>query len=249
MISIVIPALNEEKYIGRLLDSIAQQDFDEGIEIVVADAGSTDATKKIIESHKRNFFKVLIVKGGMPAVGRNNGAKASLGDPIFFIDADLIIPERDFLKKAVDYFRKKNLDIAATYLRPDSEWWVDKFLSHLYNIFLQIIKFFRPSGSMCIAASRELFNKTGGYPEDVVMAEDHDFVNAASKIGRYGIIPYAPIFSMRRFNKEGRPRVLYKYLLSSLHLIFFGPIKKSIFKYEFGNFDEKHHNERSKTAL
>lgn len=245
MISIIIPTFNEEKYIGKLLNSIARQNFNEEIEIIVADAGSTDRTKEIIDGYKSKFKEILIIKGGMPAVGRNNGAKASSGDPIFFVDADMIISDNDFLTKSVDYFRKHKLGIAPTYLKPVSRRFIDHILVFLYNLWLPISKYIRPSGSMCIVASREVFDKTNGYPEDVIMAEDHDFCYAASKVGKYGAIPFSILFSMRRYNKEGRFVVLWKYLLSVLHIIFLGPIKKEIFKYEFGSHEYEHeeHND------
>lgn len=240
MISVVIPTLNEEKTIGTLLNALAKQDLEEGLEVVVADAGSKDRTKAIAESYKKYFDNLSVVKGGMPAVGRNNGAKASKGNPIFFIDADMIIPEVDFLKKATDYFRKNNLGIATVYLRPKSNFWIDHVMVALYNFWLPISKYLRASGSMCIVASREIFVKSGGYPEDVVMSEDHDFVYKSSKLGKYDVIPLYLEFSLRRFNKEGRLVILWKYLLAALHTIFIGPIRRDIFKYEFGNFEEKH---------
>ena len=57
MITIVIPALNEEKHIGILLKSLSDQNFKEEIEVVVADAGSTDKTKEAILSHAGHFHK------------------------------------------------------------------------------------------------------------------------------------------------------------------------------------------------
>ena len=239
MISIIIPALNEEKHIGILLGSLAEQKIEESIEIVVADAGSTDKTKEVIQEHAVHFHKVSIVKGGMPAVGRNNGAKASSGDVIFFIDADLRVTSPDFLKTTADFFRNNKLAIGTTPLKPDSSKWIDHIMVGAYNLILYPAKYIRPLGAMCIVASREAFEKSKGYPEDVVMAEDHDFVKNCLPFGKYGILPMRVIFSVRRFNKEGRFGLLYKYMKASIYNALKGPIRKPIFEYEFKYSDDE----------
>lgn len=238
MISIVIPTFNEEKNVGNLLDALIKQDFSEEMEIVVADADSRDKTRQIIEKYRETFRILKIVPGGLPAIGRNNGAKASSGDPIFFIDADLTIPQNTFLRKAVDYFRKNKLAVATVYLQPKSKKWLDYLITNIYNfLILQIAKHVRPLGAMCIIVSRNAFTATGGYPEDVIMAEDHDFVLKCSEYGPYDILPLYLVFSTRRFEKEGRFGLIVKYLKASFQRVVFGPIKK--FDYEFTYSDDE----------
>ena len=87
MISIIIPALNEENYLPRLLGSLEKQNLKD-YEIILADAGSKDRT---IEIAKKYGCKV--VPGGLPAKGRNEGAKAARGDLFLFLDSDLVLPE------------------------------------------------------------------------------------------------------------------------------------------------------------
>ena len=244
MISIVIPTFNEENYIGFLLESIFHQTLCGDVEIIIADAGSTDRTRSVIQRYKSQHPRLFVVKGGMPAVGRNNGAKASSGDPIFFIDADMLIPDKEFLKNAVAHFQKEHLGVATVCLEPNSDFWVDRFMTGCYNFFLPISKFFRPMGSMCIVVSRAVFDKTGGYPEDVVMAEDHDFVYRSSQCGKFGILPGRLVFSIRRLRKEGRIRLLFKYTVFTLQLLLIGPVRKPLLKYEFGNYNDKDDEEK-----
>ena len=244
MISIVIPTLNERKYIGGLLDSIFRQEVYEEIEIVVADAGSTDGTLDVIKNYQAAHPRLSVVRGGLPAVGRNNGAKATSGDPIFFIDADLILPARSFLSDNTVYFRTHHWAISATPLTPISQRRIDHMLVGSYNVILRLSRFIRPLGAMCIVCSREAFQKSGGYPEDVIMAEDHDFVARCLKFGRYGVLPLAAEFSVRRLDKEGRWGLVWKYLMASFHNVVFGPITKPIFRYEFSytdDEDKEHH--------
>ena len=65
MLSVIIPTFNEEKYLPRLLDSLARQTYTD-YETIVADADSTDATRAIASQHG-----CRIVPGGRPAEGRN----------------------------------------------------------------------------------------------------------------------------------------------------------------------------------
>ncbi|HRP68451.1 MAG TPA: glycosyltransferase, partial [Turneriella sp.] len=63
-ISVVIPALNEERDLPELLSSLKAQSF-RNFEVIVADAGSKDKTREIAQE-----FGARVVDGGMPGVGR-----------------------------------------------------------------------------------------------------------------------------------------------------------------------------------
>src|SRR3989344_3953825 len=87
-LSIVIPCKNEENYIWKLLCSLEKQDYPmKRTKIFIADANSTDNTIK--EIRKNNKLDIQIVKGGMPSIWRNNGARACKSKYILFIDADI----------------------------------------------------------------------------------------------------------------------------------------------------------------
>ena len=114
MISIIIPTLNEEKYLPHLLKSIKEQDFfsnPEKLEIIVADAGSEDKTVEIAKS-----FGCQITKGGLPAKGKNEGAKIARGDLFLFLDSDVIL-DKNYLKKALKEFRERKLSVASGVLK------------------------------------------------------------------------------------------------------------------------------------
>ena len=83
ILSIIIPTYNEEEYLPVLLESIKKQSFKD-YEIIVADANSTDRTREIAES-----YGCIVVDGGLPAAGRNNGAKVATGEYLLFLDSDL----------------------------------------------------------------------------------------------------------------------------------------------------------------
>lgn len=94
LVSIVITALNEEKYLPGLFDTILAQVYDHSkIEIIFADSNSTDSTydlmAKFQEEYKDQFFKIAILKNyqGSQASGFNLCVNHSSGDVILKIDA------------------------------------------------------------------------------------------------------------------------------------------------------------------
>jgi len=231
MLSIIIPTLNEENYLSSLLDSIRNQSFKD-LEIIVADAGSKDKTLEMA-----NNFGCQITKGGLPAKGRNEGAKIAKGDLFLFLDADTILPP-NFFEKASKEFEERNLDIASFCLEPRAKNWFKKFLFDVfYNFPILILEKILAHGAQAILVKKEIFEKIGGFDEKIKFAEDHSFMRKAKKFGRFGILRSVKVFSsLRRFEKEGFVKTYLKYLLAEIYMIFFGDIKKDIFKYKFGNF-------------
>ncbi|MBN1487020.1 MAG: glycosyltransferase, partial [Anaerolineae bacterium] len=92
-ISVIVPALNEEVLLPKLLGDLQGQRLD-GYEMLIADAGSTDRTREVAQE-----YGARVVEGGMPAVGRNSGARVANGEFLFFLDADVRVPG-DFLPNA-----------------------------------------------------------------------------------------------------------------------------------------------------
>src|ERR1041385_3066715 len=94
-ISIIIPALNEEKMIGRCLDSLTRLAFaHDRFEVLVVDNGSRDKTLMIAYSFKdRLNLKVLQQAGVRISALRNLGARSASGEIVAFLDADCLAPE------------------------------------------------------------------------------------------------------------------------------------------------------------
>ena len=82
MISIVVPAYNEEKYIEKTLKLIPKN-----IEVIVVCNGCTDDTEKIA----KKYAKTYSIKERNVSLARNYGADKSHGDIIMFLDADTLI--------------------------------------------------------------------------------------------------------------------------------------------------------------
>jgi len=228
MLSIIIITKNEEKYLPKLLNSIKKQDFKD-YEIIVSDAGSTDKTVAIAEK-----FGCKVVKGGIPTVGRNNGAKHAKGDIFLFLDSDVIFPD-NFLKKNFTDFIDRGLGIATCFQKPISNRLFDKIYCIVCDFILILLSpFFPEAYGFCIFTRKDVFNKIKGFDTKVVMWDDHDYGVRASKVSKYGILKKVKIMvSVRRFEKFGRFRTIVQGIISGLYRLFFGEIKDDRFKYSF----------------
>lgn len=243
-ISIIIPTLNEEQYLPLLLDSIQKQSFKD-YEIIVADAHSIDSTIRIAEQ-----FGAKVVDGGMPAKGRNNGASVAQGEFLFFLDADVILPD-DFLRSVYDEMQERYLDLSTCVVVPISDLYIDRVLHHLANLSIRMGQYTNPhAAGFCILSTKRLFERVGGFDESLTMAEDHDFVKRASRFRSLRVLDSTYInVSVRRLEKEGRAMLVNKYVLVELHRIFKGELKTDVIEYEFGNFREKETEYQSKKQL
>src|SRR5215208_7998971 len=104
-LSVIVPTLNEERYVGALLSDVASQTRTPD-EVLVVDAGSEDGTASVV----RRFPSARLLEGEPPvARGRNLGGKSATGEVLIFLDADTRLPER-FFENIVAEFERRRLD-------------------------------------------------------------------------------------------------------------------------------------------
>lgn len=230
-VSVIIPAYNAEKTLRQCLDSVLNQTY-KNYEVIVADASSTDKTVEIAEK-----FGAKVVKGGLPGAGRNRGAEASQGEIILFLDADVVLKDKDYFKKTLSEFEEKKLDIATCIPEPLDGTRFDKATHRAFALYAQFVKLFFPHApGFCIFVRKKLHNLIGGFDEKVKLAEDHDYAHRAARRGKFDILDSAKIpVSVRRFDRDGRLKIIIKYLLCELHILTKGSIKSDIFNYQFGH--------------
>ncbi len=89
-VTVVIPTLNAAKTLERCLASIARNKTIYEYDVVVVDAGSTDATADVVS---KQGAKIIIDKGCPIGKGRNIGVRNATGDIICFTDSDCVVPE------------------------------------------------------------------------------------------------------------------------------------------------------------
>jgi peptidoglycan/xylan/chitin deacetylase (PgdA/CDA1 family)/GT2 family glycosyltransferase len=186
MISIVIPALNEEKSLPRCLASLLAQDYAGDVEIIVADNGSTDATAAIAA----RFGARVVSCPEPPSVfyARQAGADAATGDIIAQADADTVYPP-DWLGRIADRFARRP-DVVAVTGRFEYDgrapWWgrLEYFLRHAANRAGSL--FGRPlviSGAT-FAFRRAAFIALGGYRGLDYSADQYGLAARLRKAGK-----------------------------------------------------------------
>ncbi len=230
MLSIIIPTYNEEAYLPRLLASIRSQRFSE-YEIVVADAKSSDRTREIAAK-----FGARVVDGGMPGPGRNRGAEAAKGDLLLFLDADVVLPDVEWLGGKITQFEERDLDAGTCLVKPLGGKLIDLFSHNVFNAHMMATQFLMAHApGFCIFARKALHERIGGFDETIKLAEDHDYVQRARRVGKFRVLHGSRIrVSVRRFERDGRFSIFSKYLLAELHLLTRGQIRNDRFEYTFG---------------
>jgi glycosyltransferase involved in cell wall biosynthesis len=232
--SIIIPTLNEQILLPNLLEDLEKQTLRE-FEIIVADAGSKDQTVEIARS-----AGARVISGGSPAVGRNNGARQANGPFLIFLDADTRIAPT-FLAEVHTELENRFLDLATCEIIPLSDSTLDGVLHDFSNLAIKLGQFTDAHApGFCIIISNRLFQRIGGFNENLKLAEDHDLVKRASQFRPLRVLNSAQVqVSVRRLEKEGRIKLISKYVAVELYRVLLGEITTDIFKYEFGNFTQE----------
>ena len=214
-ISVIIPTLNEEKYIPRCLKSLVNQTWDRAFEIIVVDGGSTDQTVRVA---KKYADKVLTKPRAPVGAARNLGAKVANGNILAFIDADTIANPQ-WLNSIDEAFREDPAAVGLTGpTLPYDGRLSDSITYRLWTIYLQRLLLYLEMphviGFNC-AYRRTPFLSVGGFDEDSVMSED---IKLAHKIRRYGKITFekemSALTSARRFRKYGHLYIGGLYILN-----------------------------------
>lgn len=203
LVSVVIPAMNEEDYIAKTIRSVTNTGYP-NLEIVVVANGCSDDTAKIARS---SGAKVISTKQRGIALARNMGARKSKGELLMFLDADTLV-SKHLISELVRTYTKKTA-VSVCKVKPDNKKVIARVLMALKGHFL-LLNLYRYSNGM-IFCSRRIFDKVGGFPEDVKVREDGIFVRTAARY--YGNFKYVHkshvVTSMRRYERTGYLGVIF----------------------------------------
>ena len=178
--SVVIPAYNEERLLGRLLDSVdvarAAYGHEDAIEVIVADNVSTDGTAAIAAA--RGCHVVRVEKRVIAAV-RNAGARAARGELLAFVDADTQVHPWTFIE--IDQALATGRVVGgATGAR------LERRSLGIALVYLALVPIALLTGmdTGVVFMRRQDFEEIGGYDESRLVAEDVAFLLALKRLGK-----------------------------------------------------------------
>jgi glycosyltransferase involved in cell wall biosynthesis len=205
-VSVIIPALNEERYLAECLRGISRQKARFPVEVIVADGNSKDSTRAIARKFK---CKVIVERKRTIAAGRQAGAKLATGDVLVFTDADSR-PEPEWLSRLVAAFDDPKAVAAygslAIYDSKRGGTYA-KFIT-TYFFWASKMEIAAGAGSNMAVRAKD-FWKVGGFDTDLVTGEDIDL---QKKLKRRGKLVYCKkartSVSARRIQDWGLARFL-----------------------------------------
>ena len=173
-VSVVIPAFDEEAYLGATLASVgraaARLSERAGVsaEVFVVDNDSSDSTAAVARG-----FSAVVVRESHHNVARvrNTGARFAGGDVLVFVDADTVVPE-ELLCRVVEALAEPGCLGGAV----DTDYRPAKLTSKIYLWFWRVAgKLLGMAQGATQFCRRDAFDALGGYDETLYMGEDVDF--------------------------------------------------------------------------
>lgn len=192
MISFIVPAHNEERWIGECLASItaAMETIAEPYEVIVVDDASTDSTHEIARQMGACTLQVAYRK--ISAV-RNAGARAACGEVLFFVDADTQANDRA-VSAALAVLRA---GAAGGGCVPELDGSVPLWGRIIHSVACATGRLIRLVGGCFLFCTREAYIAVGGFSESLYAGEDIAFVQAIKKVGRF-IVPGPTVVTSSR---------------------------------------------------
>ncbi len=239
--SFIIPTLDEEKSLPQLLLSLSKQ-TNKDFEVIISDGHSEDKTREKADEFKDTLdVKFIESPKRKLTFQRNFGAKNASGEYLIFLDADYLADE-NFLETISKMINETKADVAIPISMPTTKsvFWKNYYSFANKSSFLTLIlqKPFVVGSAICV--KKEMFEKVGGYDDAIFIYEDQYLIQQLFKIGAKIVYAKANLhFLDRRQERDGKIKFIGQNIISTLHLIFKGPIKKKIFRYKMGGHEFK----------
>lgn len=236
--SIIIPALNEEKYLPRLLESLTKQTLSD-FEVIVVDGTSKDKTVALAREFVKSLpgLQVKISKIASLPLQRNLGTTVARADWFVFVDADTVLLPYALERSSV-YIKETQTSFFSSWSRPDSEVISDALYTLMFNGTVEGgVLFKRPfaPGPFSLV-TRKVFNSVDGYDVTATFGEDYDFTLRVLKTGVSMDILRETLYvwSLRRVRKKGVFTITTQYLSGALNAMFFNKALKNMPGYLMG---------------
>jgi succinoglycan biosynthesis protein ExoA len=196
-ISVIVPVRNEAAFIAGTLSQLLSQEYDPRLfEVLVADGGSTDATRDIVTTMQRRHTNLRLLSngGGWSSAGRNVAIEASRGDVILLVDGHCDLDNPQYLANLADAFeesgaacvgRPQPLDVrgASRLQRAVALARASRLGHHPSSHIYSDAEGFVPPQSVAIAYRRAVFETVGLFDESFDACEDVELNHRVAKAG------------------------------------------------------------------
>jgi glycosyltransferase involved in cell wall biosynthesis len=210
--SVIIPTLNEEKYLPRLLNDLAKQTFKD-FEVIIVDAKSKDKTRVNANEFKNEFKKFQFILSNKKNVAhqRNLGVTKAKAKYIIFFDADVQMPS--YFMQGIKYqHEKEGSEILSSWFTPNSNKRIDKIISLFINLYENFQKKKKNPYLLeqMVLFDKRAFNLLKGFDESLHNNEGNDLLKRALNYGMKFRFVKEPKWhaSFRRLRKLGYLKVL-----------------------------------------
>lgn len=205
MISVIIPARNEEELLPATLRALKAQNYP-NFEVIVVANGCTDRTPEVATEGGARVF-VLGARG--LGAARNLGGREARGELLLFLDADTIL-EQDALAKIAKSFSRR-YSCGTIRGEPDSGKFAHKLIYFVKNFIHQA--HIHTGSSGVILCWKDHFINVGGFDEALYLRENSHLMKRLLRFGRYHYIGNTPaITSMRRYEARGTGEMVRMWL-------------------------------------
>jgi len=179
--------------------------------VLVADANSTDGTPEIVMGF-RDRLNVSVIRGGMPSVGRNQGAAHADTPYLLFLDADIELADRSLVRRCLERAQRDQLHCVTTNIVCRDGNWIDQLFYGANNTFQYLSYLHRPFATgMFMMFDRKKFWELGGFHEQILYAEDYRLSQQVAR-KRFAVVRGGVYTTNRRFKKMGHLRVGWLFL-------------------------------------
>ncbi|HHT9129652.1 MAG TPA: glycosyltransferase family 2 protein [Candidatus Brocadiaceae bacterium] len=225
LVSVVIPAYNEEQYLTRSLQSMVNQEF-QNFELIVVNNNSTDKTAEIAE---RFGAKVIFESQRGVGYARQAGFLEAKGEIIATTDADTILPQ-NWLSRIVNEFEKDEKLVAfgglytlysgtrtarftiSRFIRP--AWTLDRIFSRGWGL-----------PGVNFSVRKEAFLKVGGFKSELSLGEDAEISRRLKKVGKVLLDPHFLVQTSGRRYRSGLLLGIMTYIPNGIVRIVFNKHK------------------------
>jgi glycosyltransferase involved in cell wall biosynthesis len=202
MISVIIPAHDEQDYLGATLEALRRQD-QAWFEVIVVANGCKDATADVARGR---CHRLIVLAQKSLGRARNLGASMAAGELLMFLDADTVL-ERGALRHIARVFSRT--DAAGTLKGyPDPSLPAYQLIYALKNLVHR--SGLHPGTSGVILCWRKHFLRVGGFDERLEVRENSELIRRLKRLGKYRYLGHiAATTSMRRYEQRGVGRVAW----------------------------------------